>query len=67
MLRLLKLSAYLLFGYFLYEAIIGIGQSSSSKPAKAAPPVSRGNLKSVDVDDSTGAHRTQKVGRGVIS
>jgi len=66
MLRLMKLAAYLLFGYFLYEAIQGIAEVRV-RPAMPAPPVSRGHLKRVVIDDETGAHRTQKVGRGVIS
>ena len=66
MLRLMKFTAYLLFGYFLYEALRGIADVRVG-PAKPAPRVPRGNLKSVEIDDETGAHRRKKVGRGVIS
>jgi hypothetical protein len=66
MLRLIKFTAYLLFGYFLFEALRGISESRPSH-AHASPPVPHGNLKTVEVDEASGAHRTQKVGRGVIS
>jgi hypothetical protein len=65
-LRLIKFTAYLLFGYFLFEALRGISEARPSR-AITAPPLPRGNLKTVEVDEASGAHRTQKVGRGVIS
>jgi hypothetical protein len=66
MLRLMKMTAYLLFGFFLYEAFRGISSSRCTQ-SRGRQSRSPGQPKTVDVDDISGAHRTQQVGRGVIS
>jgi hypothetical protein len=67
MLRFLKLTAYVLFGYFLYEAIRGIGDP---RPARVRVEQRQGHddgFRTEPVWDSSGAQNTHKVGRGVIS
>ena len=72
---IIKLAAYALLGYVLYELYLGISQGVEAKkaeaiaaPAASAKP-SRGNLrgsKSVSVAGQSGASSKRSVGRGVI-
>jgi hypothetical protein len=68
MFRMIKLAAYILFGYFLYEAVRGIAEPRRSSSKSQLPSHGhREEMKSVPVYDPSGAQRTEKVGRGIIS
>jgi hypothetical protein len=88
MFRLIKLAAYALLGYVLYELVLGISESErrSMEPAgKRSQSQPRGQRRqpqeggegrtmgrtgqglTVPVSDTTGAERTERVGRGVVS
>jgi hypothetical protein len=81
MFRLIKLSAYALFGYVVYELIMGLKEGGrpqfqpGSRPHRKAArnPSARGqNIsgpgrgESVSVADTSGAERTERVGRGAF-
>ncbi len=65
MISWIKLAAFALFAYFLYEAMKGISQP---RPRQAAPRVQERKemFKAVPVYESSGGRRTQRVGRGVV-
>ncbi len=66
MFRMLKLAAYVLFGWFLYEALRGI--STPVKPRLASSQAQRNpdDMPEQVVYDPSGARHRQKVGRGVL-
>ncbi len=80
MFRMIKLAAFVLFGYFIYEAIKGIAEPRQSSRSSGQPSNSGGqeqsrmpgggnqeDMASIPVFDASGGRRTQRVGRGVIA
>lgn len=96
MIRLIKLAAYALLGYVMYELVLGISEGEPNRQEGARgqgrgasaegndrPRSGRGDGRGrsgsgqtlsgagggqqVAVSDSTGAERTERVGRGVVS
>ena len=83
MFRLIKLSAYLLLGYTLYELILGVlegsggvhPQASTEPPAPRSPrrrvpspqPATLTGSATAEVGGNDGSHRRTRVGRGVVS
>lgn len=82
MFRLLKLAAYALLGYVVYEMIMGFKEgdrpmfqqgSASRHGATRRQPKGGKNIsgsgrgESVSVEDAGGAKRTERVGRGATS
>jgi hypothetical protein len=68
---LIKLLAYSLLGYVLYELFLGLSegpqlavQRSGGKDSKPIGPA--GDARTIDVSDPNGAHTRRTVGRGVI-
>jgi hypothetical protein len=75
--RLLKLLAYSLLGYVLYELYLGMTEgvgSDSALPSRSfnkgkdrgMSSASAGSRKMTSVEDANGAHGTRAVGRGVV-
>ena len=69
MFRLVKLAAYGLLGYFLYELVTGLTEDGPKDVAARQSRIPRRNdqPRRVPVGDGSGLERTQQVGRGVIS
>jgi hypothetical protein len=65
--QIIRLVAYALLGYVLYELYLGVTEGSgiASQPA---PSARRGGVRGrkVKVEDQGGATHTQSVGRGVV-
>ena len=72
LIRLMKFTAYLFFGYFLYEVFRGIGgpvrprQTSRRSESHLSSRGHDEDLLDEPVWESSGARRRQKVGRGVV-
>jgi hypothetical protein len=70
--RLVKLFAYSLLGYVLYELYLGMTEgaaqmASGSNDSPSAPPQrTAGKGATVAVEDANGAATRRKVGRGVV-
>lgn len=56
--RLVKLLAYSLLGYVLYELYLGMTEGTASGSSRSP--------KSVSVEDAGGARTKRSVGRGVV-
>ena len=65
--RLIKLFAYSLLGYVLYELYLGMteGAQASAAPQRARKSSGR-QRRSVNVQNADGAQSSQTVGRGVV-
>ena len=73
MFRLIKLAAYGLLGYVIYEMVMGMNDAVAEQPNRrssgenrSSAPANTGRRK-VSVQDSGGAERTERVGRGVVT
>jgi hypothetical protein len=65
--RLLKLLAYSLLGYVLYELYLGMTEGVESHlPASAQARTRTGRGRKVGVEDAGGGQTTRNVGRGVV-
>jgi hypothetical protein len=65
--RLLKLLAYSLLGYVLYELYLGMTEGAESR-LRASPQgrARTGQGRKVGVQDAGGGQSTRNVGRGVV-
>jgi hypothetical protein len=74
--RLIKLLAYSLLGFVLYELYLGMTEGCGSASSEASrggrlkssdQPVAAGHAgRKVAVEEANGAHRTRSVRRGVV-
>jgi hypothetical protein len=65
--RLVKLLAYSLLGYVLYELYLGMTEGAAAAPASSRAPSRAGaKAKTVTVEDSGGGRSTRSVGRGAV-
>jgi len=66
--RLLKLLAYSLLGYVLYELYLGMTEGTEARLSQSSQGRSGGSSqgRTVDVQDSGGEKTKRNVGRGVV-
>jgi hypothetical protein len=77
MFRLIRWLAYGFFAYYIYDVVTSIDRKKPAPNAPAAAPHAAnrsstltgqtGQGMAVPVEDASGAHRTTRVGRGVVS
>ncbi len=66
MFRILKLAAYAMFGWFLYEVLRSFSTPPKPREHRIEQPRVPHEMRDEPVYDPSGARHTQKVGRGVM-